>query len=208
MTFHYLRNRSLKFGVGINDADYPVNPVVNGKRKICPFYNVWSNMIRRCYMDDKNRRPVETPYIGCSVVDEWHKFSNFKRWMEKQDWKNNQLDKDLKVPGNKVYGPDTCIFIPKSINTLISEGRHSEFNLKKGLTIDHGKIRARIRKYGKLHQIGNFDNEDDAHQAWLVERKKYIIEVAENSRPDIQKLLLNYCDIVYGENECQLVKNN
>ena len=124
MKLHYLRNRSLKFGVGINDADYPVNPVVNGKRKICPFYNVWSNMIRRCYMDDKNRRPQETSYIGCSVVDEWHKFSNFKRWMEKQDWKNNQLDKDLKVPGNKVYGPDTCVFIPKSINTLISEGQH------------------------------------------------------------------------------------
>ena len=75
---------------------------------------------------------------------------------------------------------------------MISEGRHSEFNLRKGLTVDHGKIRARIRKYGKLHQIGNFDNEDDAHQAWLVERKKYIIEVAENSRPDIQKLLLNF----------------
>jgi hypothetical protein len=191
---HYLRNRKLKFGVGINDANYPINPIVNGKRKMCHFYAVWNNMIRRCYMDDKDRRQVETPYIGCSVVEEWHKFSNFKSWMETQDWRDKQLDKDLKVHGNKIYGPKTCVFIPKEINTLISEGRHSSYQLKKGLTIDHGKIRARIRKYGKLYQIGNFDNEKDAHDAWVIERKKYIMEVAEKSESQIRQMLINWME--------------
>ena len=180
-------------GVGINDADYSVHPYIDGKRVMCPYYNTWRHMIVRCYMDDTKRRPgFETPYIGCSVVEEWHKFSVFKSWMETQDWRNKCLDKDLKVYGNKVYGPDTCIFITQDLNKLISEGRASSYGLKKGLTIDHGKYRARIRKYGKLYQIGNFDNEDDAHAAWVTARKEYLQEVAENSNPEIKKMILNH----------------
>ena len=182
-------------GVGINDADYSVNPNIDGKRVMCPYYNTWRHMIVRCYMDDAKRRPgLETPYIGCSVVEEWHKFSVFKSWMETQDWRNKCLDKDLKVYGNKVYGPDTCIFITQDLNKLISEGRASSYGLKKGLTLDHGKYRARIRKYGKLYQIGNFDNEDDAHAAWVTARKEYLQEVAENSNQEIKKMILNYME--------------
>ena len=189
-------------GVGINDADYSVNPNIDGKRVMCPYYNTWRHMIVRCYMDDAKRRPgFETPYIGCSVVEEWHKFSVFKSWMETQDWRNKCLDKDLKVYGNKVYGPDTCIFITQDLNKLISEGPVSSYGLKKGLTLDHGKYRARIRKYGKLYQIGNFDNEDDAHAAWVTARKEYLQEVAENSNPEIKKMILNYWSV--NSNECK-----
>jgi len=185
----------LKYGVGINDADYPVHPSVNGKRTMCPFYATWAGMIRRCYMKDERRRPTEIAYIGCTVVKEWHTFSNFKSWMEKQNWKGNQLDKDLKVYGNKIYGPDTCVFVPAQINILISDGGPTGVhNLKKGLTMDHGRYRARIRKYGKMYQIGNFDNEIDAHNAWIIERKKYIMEVAENSEPHISEMLINWME--------------
>lgn len=198
MTPHYLRNRKLKFGVGINDADYPVNPMINGKRKICPFYSVWSNMIRRCYVDDKNRRPgFETPYIGCSVVEEWHRFSVFKSWMETQDWKGKQLDKDLKIHGNKVYGPETCIFIPREINILISLGRSSKCGLKKGLHMDGGRIRAEISRYGKKCHIGHFHKEEDAHQAWIFERKKYITEVSNKTESPIKEFLLNWMECEY-----------
>lgn len=195
---NHQRNKKPLRGVGINDADYPVSPVVNGKRQNCPFYTTWKNMISRCYMEDWKRRPgIETPYIGCTVVKEWHKFSVFKEWMEKQDWKGNNLDKDLKVPGNKVYGPDTCVFIPKEINILISEGRYEKYKygLKKGLTKDGNKFRARIKRYGKLYQIGNFDNENDAHNAWVVEKKKYVTEVAETCNPELKQLLLNWMEI-------------
>ena len=182
-------------GVGINDAGYVVNQTINGKRKMCPYYCTWAHMIKRCYMDDAKRRPgIETPYIGCSVVEEWHKFSVFKSWMETQDWRGKCLDKDLKVYGNKVYGPDTCIFITQDINKLISEGRNSSMGLKKGIIMDHGRYRARIRKYGKLYQIGNFDKEDDAHTAWVDARKKYLREVAENSNEELKTMILNWME--------------
>lgn len=199
-----MTSKQLLYGVGLNDADYEVFPTINGKREMCPYYAVWRGMIRRCYVSDEKRRKQESTYKGCTVVKEWHVFSNFKSWMEKQDWEGKQLDKDLKVHGNKIYGPDTCVFIPKEINILISEGQKSSYGLLKGLTMDHGRIRARIRKYGKLHQIGNFDNEQQAHEAWLVERKKYILEVAENSEYHIKKMLINWMESEYDSNN----KNN
>lgn len=48
----------LVYGVGINDADYVVQRKetieVNGVRKrrlvwVCPYYQVWRTMLRRCY---------------------------------------------------------------------------------------------------------------------------------------------------------------
>lgn len=65
--------------VGINDAGYPVGI----KGSLCPFYKTWVSMIRRCY--DEKVHELKPCYSGCSVVDEWLLFSNFKSWMEDQD---------------------------------------------------------------------------------------------------------------------------
>jgi len=104
--------RKLVCGVGINDADYRVRvqkelpKSSSGKRNretvfMCPFYKVWENMINRCY---NPRHLVKRPtYIDCTVCEEWKIFSNFKAWMETQNYIDRQLDKDLIVKGNKVY---------------------------------------------------------------------------------------------------------
>jgi hypothetical protein len=34
---------------------------------------------------------------GCSVSDDWKYFSNFKLWMEKQDWGRKHLDDEGKI---------------------------------------------------------------------------------------------------------------
>ena len=35
--------KKLVCGVGNNDADYAVNPRINGKRGMCPAYQAWRN---------------------------------------------------------------------------------------------------------------------------------------------------------------------
>lgn len=99
-------------GVGIMDADYIVDVreywVENGKRKSrlvwsCPFHRKWSDMLVRCY--SPKRLEYRQSYAGCYVCDEWLTFSNFKSWMEKQDWEGKHLDKDLLQTGSKVYSP-------------------------------------------------------------------------------------------------------
>ena len=71
-----LSRRKLVYGVGINDADYVVNPTVGGRRVICRFYQSWLCMLTRCYSVKSLKSHPE--YVGCSVCDEWLAFSAFK----------------------------------------------------------------------------------------------------------------------------------
>ena len=73
-------------------------------------------MLARCY-SAKFQEHCPT-YTGCTVAEDWLKFSNFKDWMEKQQWEGKQLDKDILFEGNKVYGPDTCVFVSPMVNTF------------------------------------------------------------------------------------------
>lgn len=107
--------RSRVIGVGINDADY--DTCVNGS--VCPYYRKWADLLRRCY--SKRFLEKRSSYKGCTVCKEWHTFSNFKRWMEKQDWEGKVLDKDLLSGDDKIYSPDTCVFLPSKINNFLSE---------------------------------------------------------------------------------------
>ena len=114
------------YGVGINDADYKTrrNFDIEGNKinATCPYYSAWSNMLRRCYdlkYQDKNPR-----YKGCTVCDHWLLFSNFTKWMCAQDWAGKELDKDIKgdLLGNKIYSPNTCLFVTHKINTVVAIG--------------------------------------------------------------------------------------
>lgn len=119
------KRNKLVHGVGVNDANYPVvnyssTNKITGKptQTICIFYNTWKAMLERCYSESlKRRRPS---YIGCTVCEEWLLFSNFKVWMETQDWKGNQLDKDLLIEHNKVYSPETCLFLSREVNSFLT----------------------------------------------------------------------------------------
>ena len=198
-------NNHLICGVGLNDADYVVYPTINGKRVPCHYFFTWRDMIRRCYSDKHQLR--HPSYKGCSVVEEWHTFSNFKAWMETQDWKGKDLDKDLLIPGNKVYGPDTCMFVSHQVNTILNVKPSSKY--KQGVACHKGvtscntkKYFARIRKYGKHHLLGSFYSEDEAHEAYLVERKKYIIEVADTQDDIVKNILYNYAKGLKNESKC------
>lgn len=62
-----MSKRSMICGVGINDADYPVNPRINGteERIECPFYNRWRYMLTRCY----SYWGLTKPPFCCTISD-------------------------------------------------------------------------------------------------------------------------------------------
>ncbi|AUR92613.1 winged helix-turn-helix DNA-binding domain protein [Vibrio phage 1.174.O._10N.261.55.A8] len=94
-------------------------------------YKTWVNMLGRCY-DQKYQTRCPT-YVGCSVCKEWHNFQNFAEWMATQDHDGKQLDKDIKVEGNKVYSPDTCTFVTPADNTAEACAKHYAFLSPDGL---------------------------------------------------------------------------
>ena len=94
--------RGVVCGVGINDADYLIvkkeqyigpDGSIKIKKTTCPFYRAWADMLSRCYREKYHK--VFPSYKDCSVCEEWNSFTNFKKWMEQQDYKDNVLDKDL-----------------------------------------------------------------------------------------------------------------
>ena len=193
----------LVFGVGINDADYVVEKretigYVNGKQKqklvwACPYYRVWRDMLRRCYSTKfQERWPT---YKGCSVSEEWLRFSNFKRWMECQDWEGLQLDKDLLLAGNKVYSAETCVFVTSMVNTFTIDCRSSRGEWLIGVHWDKcaGKFKSQCCNpfTKKREQLGYFTSELEAHQAWLKRKLELAhLLAAEQTDKRVAKALI------------------
>lgn len=208
------KKKRLTYGVGINDADYQVQDCIitvdeNGKksRKViwrCPFYSKWVSMLRRCYHHKYQEK--QPTYKGCSVFEEWLLFSNFKAWMETQDWEGKHLDKDLLVMGNKIYSPETCVFVDAKINLFLtdcnaSRGQHmigvywSKPNKKFKASCNDGS--------GKLKYLGYFNTELEAHQAWLKCKQEMALKLAdEQTDPRVAKALIDrYENYVVQEKE-------
>lgn len=177
------KNPRLTYGRGINDADYVTQ--CKATRKVCPYFLVWKNMLKRAYCKiERSRRPS---YHGSDVCAEWLKFSTFKGWMELQDWQGKQLDKDLLVPGNKIYSPDTCCFVSREINSFLTDSASARGDLSIGVCIhkDTGKFMSQINAQSKGRKyIGLFDSEQAAHEAWKSEKHKIAIELAASAGDD------------------------
>jgi len=170
------KNRKLVLGVGINDADYVVQPTINGKQVMCPFYQAWKNMMNRCY-DPKCHAKYPT-YIGCTVVEEWHSFMAFRSWMVQQNWEGKHLDKDLLIPNNKVYGPDACAFVDSQTNTLLNDSRANRGDHPLGVHMHLGQYRAQLRVEGKITYLGRFETSEEAHMSYLTAKAINVMNVA------------------------------
>lgn len=198
-----MKPKKLVYGVGLNDADYVVNKFefygyVDGKKKqkriwTCHFYKTWTGVLERCYSDRFQKK--NPAYRGCSVSDEWLTFSNFKAWMEKQDFEGKHLDKDILFEGNKVYSAGTCVFVSGSLNmfTTDSGAARGEWMIGVCWRKDAGKFRARCGNpfSGKYEHIGYFDSELEAHSAWRKRKLELAHELAAiQSDPRIAKALI------------------
>ena len=179
----------LVHGVGIYDLRDDPSYITNKKNggKIvwkCPFYEKWKAMIRRCYSERSlQKRPT---YRGCSVCEEWKTFSNFMTWMKTQSWEGKHLDKDILVPGNKVYSPETCVFVSGNLNRLLNNNPAKRGKYPMGVKFHkhRNKFEALFTKFGKFKHIGYFYTPEEAHGAYKKERIKYILEIAENLTED------------------------
>jgi len=169
-----VRPKSLKYGVGINDADYSViTRDSDGKATLCSVYSRWSDMLDRCYSKRK--------YPDRYVCDSWLLFSTFKCWYDAQPYAGIfgfDLDKDTISIGNNCYSPETCCFIPQWLNKslvlpLDTKGPYPfgvYYSKKsKGMTNERSKpYVAKVSVDNKSVILGYFTDARSAHRAWQV----------------------------------------
>lgn len=107
-------------------------------------YNNWYSMMERCYNEKYHiKHPT---YKNCTVCEEWYNFQNFAKWFEEnyphhiEDIKF-QLDKDLLQQGveNKVYSPNTCVFLPSRVNVWIIDIIKSNTSGYKGAYFENSR---------------------------------------------------------------------
>lgn len=178
--------------MGINDVKGSATTVVDGKRVADPYYRAWSGILTRCYSQPSLReRPT---YKDCTVCEEWLLFSNFKSWMEKQDWEGKHLDKDLLVEGNKIYSPETCVFVDAAANTLFSysEVTRGKYPLGVSYHKEKGKFSASCSIDGKRRFIGYHSTPREAEISYLLLKADHVEKTAESQDDErlIKSLLL------------------
>lgn len=179
-----LSKRTILCEVGINDADYATCPTVDGKQQMCPAYSAWRKMIYRVYSySNKDQRPT---YKNVEVCKEWLTFSNFRKWFIENHVDTYHLDKDLLSSDVKVYSPDTCVYVPQWLNNFVlcKKGRTKE---KRDYKVGACWYKSREKfqencsnpKTNRVENLGGFDTEDAAHNAWFKRKSRLALELKQ-----------------------------
>lgn len=143
-----------------------------GNYKPCKYKNAhksWSRMMERCYSENWQRN--KPTYKGCYVLDEWHNFQSFAKWHEEnypKDGSPYQLDKDIKVDGNKVYGPDFCMYVTADENSIKAHARYANYINPNGDLVEVYNITAFCRERGlckdRMTKLAN--SKIDSYKGW------------------------------------------
>lgn len=144
-------------------------------------YKIWVGVLRRCYSEEFL---VKNPtYRGCTVHPEWHNFQNFAEWYVNNEFYGlgYELDKDLLVSGNRVYGSRTCCLVPKEINLLFSKESVKVSKYPLGVVLDKatGLYKASVSKYNKAKGLGYFKSAEEASKAYIYQKDLHVKEVTK-----------------------------
>lgn len=146
-------------------------------------YRIWHDMLRRCYDEDYHKR--QPTYKDCEVCKEWLCFQNFAKWYEENYYEINgekmQLDKDILHKGNKIYSPETCIFVPARINSLFTKRNASRGKNPIGVywSSHFQKYVSSINCEGVQITLGYFNNVEEAFKIYKLEKEKEIKRIAD-----------------------------
>lgn len=167
-------------------------------------YVLWHGMVSRCYSEKEFiRKPT---YQGCTVSENFKYFPYFKRWCNEQIGYNSvdnkgkpfALDKDILIKGNKVYSEYTCCFVPQEVNNLFikKHANRGEYPIGVYYHKTSGKFVSMISTNGSQRNLGFFNNQEDAFEAYKREKERYIKEVANKWKdkidPRVYEALMKY----------------
>lgn len=154
------------YGVGIiGDGPYLIR--VDGK--LTDAYVTWRGMLGRAYCDRLHEK--HPTYKDCEVCEEWQYYQTFAAWYEEnypKDGENYALDKDIKVEGNKLYSPDTCLFVTSAENAIKANAMHFKIVSPDNEVIEVYNLNDFSRKNGLSHSAVSLvvSGKRPQHKGW------------------------------------------
>jgi len=181
------------FGIGfIGEGKYSCT--INGNTCTKNFI-VWNQMLERCYYVKFQK--IQPTYIGCTVCEEWHNFQNFAKWYDNNyyeiEGQKMALDKDILIKGNKVYSPDTCVFVPHDINALFTKRQNDrgEYPIGVSYHIHRNKFQVSCNYKGKSIYLGLHNDITIAFNVYKNYKEKIIKSIADEYKNKIPQRLFN-----------------
>lgn len=169
---------------------------VNNEETRC--YREWMKILERGY--DKKWSEKHPTYESSVVCEEWHNFQNFAKWYYENIYNCNdermELDKDILYKKNKIYSPETCVFVPSRINKLFTKGDRVRGKYPIGVYYNkkENKFRSQLsyldennKKKRKL--LGRFNTPLEAFMIYKQAKEKYIKQVADEYKDLIPQKL-------------------
>lgn len=172
------------YGIGyIGEGEYKVGE----NNKHTRFYRTWYNMLNRCYNEKLHKK--RPSYIDCKVDEEWLCFQNFAKWDEGNyyeiEGETMCLDKDILVKGNKIYSPQTCIYVPKTINSLFVKRDNDRGESVIGTSPINGKYQVKcclinpVTGESKRKHLGYYETQEKGFEVYKYYKERNIKEIAD-----------------------------
>lgn len=181
----------------IGEGAYIPTHIINNKKESTIQYSYWINMFTRCY--NKNELERHPTYQDKMICEEWWNFQNFGKWFDENyytiDNETMCLDKDILVKDNKLYSPNTCIFVSKRINSLFTKRQNYRGNCPIGVrSYKNNKFQARCNvienKIVKSKSLGYYNSAKEAFsEGYKPFKENYIKQVANEYKDRIPKTL-------------------
>lgn len=169
--------------LGVGYLGVKVQDVEKDKHKA---YQVWFNMLSRCY--DKNIEHKYPTYNNTTVSEDWKCFSTFYDWFCINYIEGYHLDKDLLNldSASKEYGAKSCLFIPPKVNIFLTSKKSSNSTGYRGVCFDknRNKYIVSIHDFNKGSEIylGRFYDIEEANLAYIEARKVQVENVKQYMR--------------------------
>lgn len=174
--------------VGVGKYNNPTSKSGNERS-----YNTWMAMHERCYT--KYDKLSNYTYYDCEVCSDWQNYQTFTEWYHNNYYEVGEgrihLDKDIIKPGNTIYCPEYCMFIPQRINMLFLN-KPNKRGLPNGIRYDGKKYHA---KYNHV-DIGAYNTLIEAYNEYAKAKERKIKLVAEEYKNiiphNVYSVLINY----------------
>lgn len=176
---------------------------IDGKHTKC--YKTWNGMLQRCYSEALQEKYPS--YKECTVCDDWLCYQVFAKWYEENYIeygcicnKGMALDKDILNKGNKIYSPDSCIFVDTRINSLFTTNKSNRGNCHIGVS-KYKKVKdtyvSCLSSEGKRITLGYSKTIEDAFVIYKNAKEKYIKQIADEYREKYPNFPQKLYDAMY-----------
>jgi hypothetical protein len=145
---------------------------------------IWKHIKLRC-TEGASVQTASPSYVGCAMHSDFSDFQKFVEWHRAQagyGMEGYDVDKDLLVVGNKIYGPDTCVLLPRDLNRFLVQMPPKD--LPQGVRIcpRDGRYLVEIRNCGKSTFVGRFDDLSKATSAYREKKAELALDWVKRLR--------------------------